>query len=233
MRPIPETIQAVDEFEPYLDEGDLLKELGRTSERVLAIAPEVIGMSVATYERGVTLTLVATGEEIAALDAFQYLSGGPCVEANDPDSGVEATGDDFFDEPRWRLFAEASAARSVRSTLTLPIVQGGEVTGTVNLYGASEHTFRGRYADLAAAVGGLASGAVLNADLSFSTRQLAQQAPGILRESAVLESAVGVIASSLDIGFREARERLHRAAEAAGISPARLAGAVLALRFDR
>jgi GAF domain-containing protein len=233
VRPIPETLVAIDELDPSVSDDDLLEQLTRSSERVRALAPDVIGMSVAMNAHGVTLTLVSSDEDIATLDAFQYLNGGPCVEAVDPTGGVETTRDDLFSEARWRLFAEASAAHAVRSTLTLPIVRCGRVIGTVNLYGASEQAFGGHYAALAEILGGWAPGAVANADLSFSSRGTARQAPEILRASAVMESAVGVLASTLDLGFREARRRLERAAEQAGVSPGRLATAVLALQFHR
>jgi GAF domain-containing protein len=233
VKPIPETLMAIDELDPSLSNDDLLEQLTRSSEQVRAVAPDVIGMSVAMNQQGVTLTLVASDEDIATLDAFQYLNGGPCVEANDPTNGVETTRDDLFSEARWRLFAEASAAHAVRSTLTLPVVRRGRVIGTVNLYAASEQAFGGHHAALAEILGGWAPGAVANADLSFSTRGVARQAPEILRASAVMESAVGVLASSLDIGFREARDRLGRAAEQAGVSVGRLATAVLALQFHR
>ena len=39
------------------------------------------------------------------------------------------------------MFAQATAHRGVRGTLTLPLVCDGEVVGTANLYAASAHAF--------------------------------------------------------------------------------------------
>src|SRR3712207_8045296 len=57
-------------------------ELYAMASRVRALVPEVIGLSLNVVEDGVTLTLVASAEQLAALDAAQYLDGGPCVAAD-------------------------------------------------------------------------------------------------------------------------------------------------------
>ena len=232
VRPIPETLVAIDELDPSVSNDDLLEQLTRSSERVRALAPETIGMSVTMNAHGVTLTLVSSDEEIATLDAFQYLDSGPCVEADEPTSGVETTRDDLFSEARWRLFAEASAAHAVRSTLTLPIVRRGGVIGTVNLYAASEQAFNGHYAELAEILGGWAPGAVANADLSFSSRGAAREAR---RSCAPPPSWRARSACSPPPSTSGSARRAPgwSAPPSRPASPGRLATAVLALQFHR
>ena len=84
---------------------------------------------------------------------------------------------DLLDEDTWHLLAMASAARCIVSTLTLPIVKDGRIAGAVNLYGASRQAFTGHHEALAEIFGAWAPGAVTNADLSFSTRRDAEEAP--------------------------------------------------------
>ena len=142
MEPIPETFEALEEFGAYLYDEDLLTELGRMGHRVLEIVPECIGLSLAYREHGVTFTLAASDETTGALDGLQYLDDGPCVAAVDEERPVTFSEDDVLDEARWHLFARGTAATSVASTLTLPIVVDADVIGSVNLYASSPHRLR-------------------------------------------------------------------------------------------
>ena len=119
MEPIPETIEIDEEFGPFAD-ADLLPQLRERSTHVRALVPDCVGITLASRVHDVTLTLVATSGEIAVLDAVQYLSGGPCVDALDADRVMTyPAGDDVLDEQQWHDFALATAAASIRSTLTL------------------------------------------------------------------------------------------------------------------
>lgn len=229
MEPIPETLEALGELDTYLDEETLLDQLARSAELARRIAPDLVGLSIASHQHGVTLTLVATDEEIAALDGVQYLTSGPCVDAVEDSQGVATRSADLFDEARWLDFARATAAAGVRSTLTFPIMEGGTAIGTVNLYGASDSTFDGKHRLLATVFHAWAPAAVMNADLSFSTRRLAQDAPAQLREDAVIDAATGFLAASRDISFDEAREQLQDSAAQAGVPVGRLARLVIDL----
>ena len=103
MEPIPESSTAFDEFGPFAD-VDLLEQLSSRSDRVRAIVPNCVGLSLASCEHDVTLTLVATAREIALLDAVQYLSGGPCVDAVRAEQVVTFAHGDGMDEEAWRHF---------------------------------------------------------------------------------------------------------------------------------
>jgi GAF domain-containing protein len=229
VEPIPETAEAVEEYGPFMAGGeDALAHLRSVAGRVRQSVPECVGMSLATLKDGVTLTLVATDEEIAALDGVQYLSGGPCVSAVEEDRYVEYHATDVLDEDSWHLFARATAASGIASTLTLPIVADDRAVGSVNLYAATPHAFTGRQEVVAAIVGGWAPGAVANADLGFSTRQTAEQAPRILLDDMRIQVAVGIIVASEGIDVETARARLRQAAERAGVSETVLARKVIA-----
>lgn len=139
MKLIPETLEAISELDAYHDDASLLDLLQRAADDAQNIAPDLAGISVAyTSREGMTFTLVATDEEIAALDGVQYLASGPCVNAAVDGHGIATTCEDLFSEARWRAVGRAGAAVGVRSTLTFPIMAGGNVIGTVNLYGRAD-----------------------------------------------------------------------------------------------
>ena len=228
MEPIRETVEAINELDANAADEDLLAQFESTGVRVREIVPECVGISLAYLTHGITFTLVATDEEIATLDATQYLGGGPCVDAlKEPPQVVETSPSDLFDETEWQFLARASAASSVASTLTLPILQGETAIGSVNLYGATPDAFAGHHEAIADIFQAWAPGAVTNADLTFRSRREAEQAPRRVEEQARIDTATGIIAARQGVDLETARERLTEAALRAGVTDAQLAGAVI------
>jgi len=224
MEPIPETHEAIEEYGPFAaDEHDLVAELRRSSELVREIVPECIGITLSSTTDGVSFTLVSSDEEVAVLDAIQYTVGGPCVESVKAEQVLTYTQDDFLGEAGWQLFAQATAAASIASTLTLPIVVEGVVAGSINLYATTPDAFTARHEQIAKIFGAWAPGAVTNADLTFSTRTVAEQAPLVLREQVRIQVALGVLMKDQGIDVETARVRLYDAAHRAGVTVAMLA----------
>jgi GAF domain-containing protein len=233
VEPIPETLQALDELEAYVDGTALVDGLRAAAESAQKVAPGLVGVSIASRQLDVTFTLVATDDEVATLDAVQYVSSGPCVDAVDLGHGITTSPEGLLSEPRWRDFARASAAAGVHSTLTLPVVDDdGVVVATINLYGHTADTFTGRHEQLAETFGAWAPGAVTNADLSFSTRRAAEEAPDRLEQAALVDAATGMIAAQREIAVTEAREQLEDAARRAGIAVGKLAKVIVDLHDE-
>lgn len=230
MEPIRETAQAACELDPSAAPGGLLSHLTELANRAHQVVPDLLGVSIGRLEEGLTFTLVATTQEFAVLDAVQYAAGGPCVEGAHEDAVREYNVDDVLDEDSWRLFAEATAARTVRSTLTLPVLADGRVAGTVNLYAGSARAFVGQHEELADIFGAWAAGAVANADLSFATRREAEKAPGRARQRVTIDVAVGILAARLEIAVDDAERRLREAAGLAGVALAELAATIVELQ---
>jgi GAF domain-containing protein len=225
VEPIPPTGEVLDELTGRGDvrTGVTLLRMGRIAK---GIVPACVGLSLALLEDGLTFTLAASAEEVSAWDAVQYLDGGPCVHAAHNDRTVDANQSDMLAEDKWRLYAQATAAAGVASSLTLPILRAGRVVGTVNLYAATPNAFEGRHHDLADALNASAENAVANADLSFSTRLEAAQAPSRLADQDDINIALGIIAASQEVNIQTAQERLQQAAARAGITEAQAARAV-------
>ena len=223
-------MEAIAELEPFLDDGTLLEQLLEMASTAQAVAPDLMGASVAFRQYGVTFTLVASSDEVAALDAVQYLTSGPCVEAVDDGQGIATSSEDLLNEPGWQAFAQATAAMGVRSTLTFPVIKSGRTVGTVNLYGSSDTTFEGKHQELAAVFGAWAPGGVSNADLSFSTREAAVRAPDELRDQARVDVATGIVAAMKAVDVQTASDLLLDAARRAGVPMVKLAEVIIHLR---
>jgi hypothetical protein len=229
MEPVPETRETLRRLSLGSD-VDLEAALARQAEPVLEIVPDCVGISIGYLEEGLTFTLVATPQQIAVLDAIQYIHGGPCVESMTSGEKVDVRDIDPLDEGAWQRYARAGAARGVVSSLSLPIREDGDegqVVGSVNLYGASGNAFTGHHEQLAALFGAWAPGAVSNADLSFSTRLAAAASPARARERSLLDEAVGVLAESEHLDMASAELRLREAAARAGLTEVQIARAVL------
>jgi GAF domain-containing protein len=227
LEPIPQTRHALQHFTRAGEEW-IAAELARMGRRALEIVPECVGLSLGSIRHGLTFTLAATNDDIAGLDAVQYLDGGPCVQAAHERGEVEV--EDILNEEHWQMFAQTSAAAGVRSSLTLPLLDSrGSVIGTVNLYASSPDAFEARAEQLAEALGSSAAKAVANADLSFDTRLIAAEAPRRLVEQDEVDTAAGVIVASQDVDIATARERLRTAAARADLTEVQVARVVLGL----
>lgn len=233
MEPTPETEEAFDELGPDVFDDQLPAQLLDMAARVRDIVPDCLGLSVCYLEEGLAFTLVATDHVTAVLDAAQYLAGGPCVEAAATGRVVQMDEDDLLDERSWQIFAEATAATDVRCSLSLPVVTGERVTGSVNLYAASPEAFTGHHQELAEIFGAWAPGAITNADLSFSSRLTAAATPQRLRDQALVDTAVGILAAYSDLDVTRAEQKLLDAAARAGVTDVQLAKALIELRTGR
>jgi len=229
VEPLPQTAEALREL-ARLGEESLGHAFYATSTKVRAVVPELVGLSLAVLEDDVTLTLVASTERLAGLDAVQYLDGGPCVAAADRAEPLDVNVDDLLDEGRWQLYARASAATGVASSLSLPVMNGARVVGGVNLYAATPDAFEGKHEEVAEAIGSDAEFAVANADLSFSTLKTAMEAPARLREGGHINVALGIISERQGVNIPIARERLRNAAARAGITEAQAGRALKHIR---
>lgn len=225
---VPHTQEALNE---YLDPGDgdletLLTVMGVAAVRIV---PECVGLSLTLCDQDLTFTLVASAHEVAELDVAQYLDDGPCVRAVEENVVHSEEVADLLDEGRWALFARASAAAGVASSLSLPVLDRGKVVGGINLYASSPNAFSGHQSDLAAALGASAVGAVSNADLGFASRRRADLAPGQIRDEQTVEVATGLLAARRGSSAHEARDHLQTAALRAGVSVVQAAKMVIDL----
>lgn len=227
MEPVPETAQVLRSLNET-SERDLAAMIGDLAERVVAAVPTCVGLSISLIDSGLTFTLVATSEQVAALDAVQYLDAGPCVAS--AVTGDEIQLGDVLDERRWQHFARAAAAQDVRSTLSLPLTTAGGIAGALNLYAADPEAFEGHEVRLREVAGSGSGLGVTNADLPFRTRDVARRATHTLEDLDVVEQAVGFVMAEQQVPADEARRRLTDAADRAGVDVASAARALMSRR---
>lgn len=217
MEPIVETLKVVAELDLYAD-SDMLARLRDQSGQMHELVPDVVGMSVSNFEHDVTLTWEATDAELAVLPPPRLH-----LPTEDRERNEGARGDwdgHILDEERWHRVARETAAAAVSSTLTLPIFEKGVVVNSVDVYADSLDGFDGLHAEVAKVFGAWAPGAVINADLAFSTRDHAQEGPERLRVTMRIHIAVGIIAEAQRISPEAAHDQFREAAWQAGVTQA-------------
>jgi GAF domain-containing protein len=216
LTPITQTREAFDWLSVY--GGTELEEwMTGLTARIKEIAPSCVAVSVTLQDGDLTFTFSANRRGAALLDAVQYLDGGPCIKAIEDDE-IEATDCLATDEGQWRMFAAAEALTGIASTLSMPLMNGSDVVGGVNLYGAAKDTFDGSHEELAAACGSWAATAVTNADLRFTSRVRAAATRDRLQDRGDVDMAAGVVAEHQQTTTERARARMHDAAVRAGVS---------------
>jgi GAF domain-containing protein len=226
LRALPETRAALSELSKYEDE-DLNDSFDRLASEVQQLAPDCAGLTISYLREGLAFTWLSTAVELSALDGVQYLDGGPCLAALEDKDRVASEPADPLNEERWAVFAKVAAAGGIRSTLSFPLMQGEEVVGGVNLYGATDDAFDGRHDELGQALGAWPSGAVTNADLGLAGVQRSRDTPKALEDRVVVDQAVGMVMAAQHIDDETARRRLADAAQRAGIETALLAHVVV------
>lgn len=230
LRPIPQAIETGEGLSPPTGESALRRELRVLADRVAELAPGCIGVSLAWTESRVLFTLVASDDEIAVLDALQYLGGGPGLHVVSQQQGLEASTESLLRETSWSLFARASLARGAHSILALPLTQHGRVTGTVTFYGSTEGAFEGAHEKLSDLLEAWAPDAIRLAKPSLTLRRTSGTDSRRLRDEGLINRAMATTAAARGVDVVTANELLSDAATRAGISPARLAETLLGLQ---
>lgn len=228
MDPIPETRETVEEFGPFDD--DLLARLADSAAEVRRVVPSCVGMSVAAFPHDAVFTLVASDARIGVLDAVQYLTDGSCVSVVDgPHAGETRAFDhaDLLDEDEWQLFARSTSSHGINATLTLPVIEGERVVGSVNLYATEAGAFEDRHDRLAEVVGAWAPGAVRDADLDFSTLQAARDTPRRQRDQVTVVRAASLFARVMQVDIEQVQDQIRQASARAGVRDIDLAETIL------
>ena len=137
--------------------------------------------------------------------------------------------DDATPRRRWGLFSQASLDAGIRSTLSLPVVRDGSVSGGFNLYASSGGAFDGHHDLLADVLGAWSGGAVTDADLEFASREVAQRAPALLRVETRIIVAAHLIELAGLVDRDDAQQRVRDAAVRAGVPLATVVDLVIEL----
>jgi GAF domain-containing protein len=230
VEPLPEVRAAFDQLAEYLQEPhDLPGQLDAVGRVSRGLVPSTVAVSISIVVDGETFTVTATDAKAGLVDAGQYLdAAGPCLESIG--TGHAVLVDDVLDEDQWQTYQQASAAAGIRSSLSMPLRDDDDrITGALNVYASEARAFHGLEDVFAGVFGALAGEVVMNADLSFRTRDWARELPRRLEAHQATETAVGVLMASRDWSADQARARLRDAADRAGVQVEDVAAVVIRL----
>ena len=224
MELIPASAEALHELD-RTSHHDHTADVQRLAREIQEIVPSCVGVSITVDNGAMTFTLVASSDVALRLDAAQHAVGGPSLEALQ--RRQEQVVDDVLDEDRWHSFARAAAASHVRSSLALPLSTDDRLTGSLTVYAADPHAFAGTNPRLRALAGVPVGALVTNADLEFTSRDHADDAPRALDEGTLVNQAVGILMGTHGLDPGAATARLEEAAATGGVSVSDAARAVL------
>jgi GAF domain-containing protein len=169
-------------------------------------------------------TAVFTDIDSPEIDQAQYASGrGPCLEAFK--TGSVRLIDSTRADQRWPEFNESCLDHGILSTLSLPLSQGSNHFGAMNMYSRTEHAFTEQVVDSVVLFAEQASIVLANAAAYWDAKLLSEQLSESIESRAVIEQAKGIIMGSMrctaDEAFRylvqqsqTTNTKLHSVAEA-------------------
>jgi len=114
---------------------------------------------------------------------------------------------------RWPEFSGTAAAEGLGSTLSIPLVVGGDGLGALNIYCRHEYGFPPTDERLAATLGSCASVALANARTYWRAARLADQLQQALSTHGIIEQATGVLIAQHGCSAEHAFHLLAAAAQ--------------------
>jgi len=182
------------------------------AEMSRTVIPGVDEVSVTLISDGVPGTAAYTGDVALGLDKTQYAAGGgPCLDAAAArESRMVA---DMATESRWPTFTSNALKLGVKSSLSVGIPIHENITGALNMYSATPHSFDEDAVALATTFAGYAAVAIANAHLYSTTAALAAQMADAMASRAVIEQAKGILMAQRRCSADEAFQILSRASQ--------------------
>ena len=153
--------------------------------------------------------LAASSHRALELDVHQlHVGGGPCVEAFDTSTTVQAHSSEPLCE-RWPSFAPTMLEAGLLSVHASPLVWHGTALGAMGLFRRSDVAFSPDEDAVARAFADIATMLVLNVG-EIDASRLAERLTEALDSRIVVEQAKGVLAEQQAIDMAEAYDRLVR-----------------------
>jgi GAF domain-containing protein len=205
--PLAEGLRALSSF--FVGDATLADTLTRVSQLACDVAPTVayVGMTMMVNDR--PDTAVFTDPTSPEIDQAQYASGrGPCLESFRTGE-IQVIGSTRRDR-RWPEFADACLDHGILSTLSLPLTQGGDHFGAMNLYSNHENAFGPAVIGSLSLFAEQASLVLANASAYWGARLKSEQLSESIQSRAVIEQAKGIIMSSLGCTADEAFAHLTK-----------------------
>ncbi len=187
--------------------GDSRQLLGQVATLGVRAVPHATGLSV-SLGSPIEPDAIATESEFAqAVDGAQFEAGqGPCVDAYD--SSHLTMSQNIAADQRWPKFGPKAAQAGLCSALALPLQQGTETIGVVNLYARQQDAFDAHDVRIAGLFAAAVSAVVQDVRERESLRRLVQQLEEALQSRAQIDQAKGIIMARHGCSADEAFARL-------------------------
>lgn len=138
------------------------------------------------------LTVASSDERARLVDEAQYDSGaGPCLDSLA--SGAVIDVPDLVTETRWPEFRRAAREHGVRSCLALPLTDGSEILGALNLYGVPPRVFDVTARERAATFATQAATALVLVLRSADRAEQSLQLEHALASRTEIDQAIGIL----------------------------------------
>jgi GAF domain-containing protein len=180
----------------FVGDASMIGTLTRVSElaRDSIATVDFVGLTMIVNDK--PATAVFTDPESPEIDQTQYRTGrGPCLEAFK--TGEIRMITSTRDETRWPEFATACLQHGIMSTLSLPLANGSDHFGAMNMYANTEAAFDPTVIDSTALFADQASIVLANAAAYWDARTLSEHLQESIESRAVIEQAKGIIMGSM------------------------------------
>ena len=188
--------------------------LGEVAEFAAQAIPGVDGTGVTLIQPvGATMGIQAwsvTAPFVREIDIIQYeaLQEGPCISCMQTRRAVVSGS--LGADMRWPRFAAQAARLGVASVLSLPLLIGDQVVGSINAYAHGPDVFGEHSVRLGSAFARPAAVSVYNTQLLVRARERAQQLQRALDSRGAIDQAMGIIRGRLGCSAEEAFDRLRQ-----------------------
>ncbi len=162
---------------------------------------------------GSTMRIAAwavTAPFVREIDLIQYevLQEGPCITCMQ--ERVAVISGSLGGDQRWPRFGGRVGRLGVSSSLSLPLLIGDQVVGSINCYAYSRDRFREHAVRLGSQFARPAAVSVYNAQLISAAREKAVQLQNALDSRGVIDQAIGIIRARSGGTAEEAFDRLRQ-----------------------
>jgi transcriptional regulator with GAF, ATPase, and Fis domain len=207
------------EYESFVPLGNIIlseESFDAVLQHVVDVACGSVGgcsmAGITLLDRKGPTTAVASSEIALEIDAIQYSEGGgPCLDAyrRQVVNRIDSTATD----ERWPQFSRGAAANGVHSTLSFPLIVGGDGLGALNLYSDVESGFDEIAERTGAVFANHASTTLANARAYWANEDLRRNLEMALETRASIDQAKGVLMARGGVGADEAFEILRKASQ--------------------
>jgi GAF domain-containing protein len=197
-----------------LQDGELTDDLERLARLAAQLIEHSSGVSIAMLVEGEPQTEAVTDQVALELDLVQYETGdGPCLLALG--GSVVRVGYVPTDE-RFPHFAVGAADRRVLSVLSIPILDHGEVLGTMNLYARERDAFDDHDNDVGRIIAAEVAAAILTSSVRAAAAATRDELQQHHDESVVVSRAMGALMALQQCTAEQALLLITSAAETNG-----------------